>query len=57
MKLSLTIDETECTIESKEDDLYHIILHFKSMLLSHGYDSEKINGCFESATKIWITKE
>ncbi|NCF42407.1 MAG: hypothetical protein GWP32_05895 [Bacteroidetes bacterium] len=57
MKLSLTIQDTIHTCDSQGDDLYHIILHFKSLLLAQGYDEEKIDGCLKGVVGVCISKE
>jgi hypothetical protein len=56
MKISLTIQDTIHTCDSQGDDLYHIILHFKSLLLAQGYDEEKIDGCLKGAVGVCISK-
>lgn len=58
MKISVELDEQVYTFETDRKssrDLYHMIMHFKGLLLGMGYDLEKIDGCFKGAVDIKFT--
>ena len=38
-------------------DLYHMIMHFKGLLLGMGYDLENVDGCFKGAVDTKFTHE
>ena len=52
MKISIELDNDIYSFETDKErsiDLYHIILHFKGVLLGMVYDLDKIDGCFDGA--------
>jgi hypothetical protein len=52
MKILIEINKEIHSVESDREnskDLYHMILHFKGLLMGIGHSEEKIDGCFKSA--------
>jgi hypothetical protein len=52
MKILIEIDDEIHSVESNNPnskDLYHMILHFKGLLMGIGHSEEKIDGCLKGA--------